>query len=100
MRGWIMGWHGTCAVHRPADYLLKIADRPLAVVVHDRVVELGGQGRLLLGDVEALVDLAVALGRAPAQPALPLLAARCLDEDRDRGRHAVAHDERAVGLDL
>src|SRR5215208_2307267 len=100
MRGWIMGGHGTCAVHRPADDLLELRHRPLAVVVDDRVVKLGREGRLLLRDVEPLVDLALALGRPQAQAALPLLAARRGDEDRDRRGDAVANRECAAGLDL
>ena len=52
-----MGGHGTCAVHCPADDVLELRDRALAVVVHDRVVELGRERELALRDVEPRHDL-------------------------------------------
>src|SRR6478609_3395487 len=95
-----MGGHATCAVQRAADDSLELLHGALAVVVDERVVELGRELQLPLGDVEPLVDLTLALGRPRAQPALALLAAGGGDEDRDRGRDPVANGERATRLDL
>src|SRR5262245_3512420 len=100
MRGWIMGGHGTCAVQGTADDSLELGDGPLAVVVDDGVVELRRERELALGDVEPLVDLALALRCPQAEPALALLPARGGDEDRDRRRDTVANRQRAAGLDL
>src|SRR5262245_21833763 len=100
MRGWIMGGHGTCAVQGTADDSLELGHGPLAVVVDDGVVELRRERELALGDVEPLVDLALALRRPQAEPPLALLPARGGDEDRDRRRNAVANRERPAGLDL
>ena len=51
----------------------------------DHVVELVRLGELLPGEADALADLALALGRALAQPALELRDRRG-DEDRHRAR--------------
>src|SRR6476469_5390042 len=63
-----MAGHGTCTVECAADNLLQLAHGPLPVVVHDGVVELRRELELLLSDVEPLVDLALALGRARPLP--------------------------------
>src|SRR5262252_8082536 len=72
MRGWIMGGHGTCAVQGLADDSLELGHGPLAVVVDDGVVELRRERELALGDVEPLVDLALALRRPQAEPPLAI----------------------------
>src|SRR5512132_3565209 len=100
MRGWIMGGHGTCAVQGCADDSLELGDRPLAVVVDDGVIELRRERELALGDVESLVDFALAFRCPQPEPPLALFPARGGDEDRDRRRDAVANRERAAGLDL
>src|SRR5262245_11688287 len=100
MRGWIMGGHGTCAVQGLADDLLELGDRPLAVVVHDRVVELRRERELALGDVEPLVDFALALRCAQPEAPLALLAAGRGHEDRDGGRYAIPDRQRTIRLDL
>src|SRR5919106_5355957 len=79
---------------------LELRDRPLEVVVHERVTELGGGAALPPRELEPFLDLARALGCAGAQPPLQLLPARRGDEDRDRSRHTVADGERATGLEL
>ena len=53
----------------------ELVDGPLDVVVLDHVVELGGLLELAPRRAEPLADLAGALGRALAQPALELLDA-------------------------
>src|SRR6476620_4152649 len=95
-----MGGHATCTVQRAADDPLELLHGTLAIVVDERVVELRRELELPLGDVEPLVDLALALGRPRAQPPLALLAAGGGDEDRDRSRDPVANGERAARLDL
>src|SRR3954465_5564548 len=95
-----MGSHATCAVQRAADDALELSHGALPVVVPERGVELRRERQLLLGDIEPLVDLSLALGRAGTEPALPLLAVRRPDEDRHRRRHPARYGERAVRLDL
>src|SRR2546426_526062 len=96
MRGWITGGNGTCTFQIAADDFLELGESALQVVVDDPVVERGLELELLLRDVEALLDLALALGRPCAQPLLELLPARRRDEDRHRARDAVADRERAL----
>src|ERR1044072_539842 len=98
MRGWIMRGHGTCTVQGPTDDVLELRDGPLAVVVDDRVVELRRERELALGEVEPLVDLALALGRPQPEPPLALLAAGCGDEDRHRRGDAIANRQGAIRL--
>src|SRR5919204_3026130 len=100
MRGWITGGHATCAREGAADDALELVQRPVEVVVDDRVLELRLERELLLRDLEPLVDLALALGRPRPEPFLELFPARGGHEDRHRSWHAVAHGQRAAGLDL
>src|SRR5919109_3653636 len=100
MRGWITGGHATCGREGAADDALQFVERAVEVVVHDRVLELRLERKLPLRDPESLVDLALALGCPRPQALLELLPARGGDEDRHRGRHAVAHGQRAAGLDF
>src|SRR5215470_2993612 len=100
MRGWIMGGHATCRLQLGANDSLQLAERAVEVVVDDLVLELRLEGQLALGDVEALLDLPLALGRARPEPPLQLLAARSGNEDGHRGGDAVADPECAPGLDL
>src|SRR5438552_3696837 len=95
-----MGAYGTCALQFAADDFLELVQSPLEIVVHDLVVELPFVLKLPLGDLEPLVDLPLALGRAGPEPLLELVAARRRDEDRHRAGDPVAHGERAAGLDL
>ena len=65
------------------DELDALVGGALAVVVLDDVVEPPGEAPLLGGERDPLVDLAGALGRPLAQPALELVERR-VDEDRER----------------
>src|SRR5512133_2911425 len=100
MRGWIMRGHGTGRPQLCADDSLQLVQRAAEIVVHDLVLELRFEGELALGDVQPLLDLAFALGRAYAEPALELLGARSGDEDRHGRRNAVPHPHCPAGLDL
>src|SRR5919204_351800 len=100
MRGWITGRNATCAPEFGADDFLELVQGPVEVVVDNRVVELRLECELALGDVQTLVDLALALGRAGTKPPFELLRARGGDEDDNAVLHAVAHGERAARLDL
>src|SRR5215471_15562657 len=95
-----MGRHATCAVQLRANDSLELGERALEVVVDDSVVELGFELELLLGNGEAFLDLALALGRPRAQAVLELLLARRGHEERHRADDPVAYRERAGGLDL
>src|SRR6266536_3615125 len=100
MRGWITGRNATCGSELAADDSLELVQSPVEIVVDDRVVELRLQRELALGDVEPLVDLALALGRPGAEPPLELFLARSGHEDDDARGNAVADLERATRLDL
>src|SRR2546423_8922842 len=92
--------YGTCALQFTADDFLELVQSPLEIVVHDLVVELPFVLKLPLGDLESLVDLPLALGRAGPEPLLELVAARRRDEDRHRAGDPLAHGEHAHGPDL
>src|SRR3712207_7787401 len=62
--------HGTYACERPVDELHELLGGPLQIVVQDAVVELPGLLFLAARELDALLDLARALGRAVPQPAL------------------------------
>src|SRR5512133_2870499 len=98
MRGWITGGHATCGCKRAADNSLQLLESTVDLVVDDRVPELRPERELALRDVEALVDLALALGGTRAEPGLELLAAGGGHEDRHRGGHPVAHRQRPACL--
>ena len=68
------------------------------VVQHD-VVELVRLRELLAREADPLADLALALARPLAQPALELRDRRG-DEDRHGARHVLLHVERALRLEL
>ena len=95
-----MRGHGTGRPQLRAGDSLQLVQCAAEIVIHDLVLELRLEGQLALGDVQPLLDLAFALGRTYAEPALELFGARGGDEDRHGRRNSVPHPDRPTGLDL
>src|SRR5206468_2498334 len=77
----------------------QLGNRTGNFVVYDHVVEHSLLTKLVLRQVEALADLARALGRALAQPPVEL-GERRADEDRHRTRALLLDLQRSFGLEL
>ena len=85
---------------QPCGY---VRTRLIASPAHRALPSRGGPGApgdLLLGRREALGDLRLALGAAPAQAPLQLLAAGRRDEDEHRLEAAAAHQARALHVNV
>src|ERR671922_33614 len=77
-----------------------LVERAPELVVDDHVVELVRLLELRAGDAQPLLDLRLALGRAPPQPALVLLEARGSHENGHRPRHPLTHAQCAFRLEV
>src|SRR5919198_4260820 len=100
MRGWITSGNASRPIQLAANEAFQLGERATEIVVHDPVLEGRLELELTVRGVEALFDLAGALGRPRPQPALQDRAARRRHEDRHRLRDPFLDGERAAGLDL
>src|SRR5437763_7384995 len=100
MRGWITGRNTTCGPQLGADDSLELVQCALEVVVDDRVLELGLERELPLGDLQPFVDLTLALRGPVAEPALEFLSARRGHKDDNAVGNPVTNRERPTRLDL